>query len=302
MVDPTIAYGYIYMTVNCITGDRYIGQHKIHTRNRIKEYIGSGTRLRKAIKKYGRESFKKTIIEYCLTRCDLDERERYWITFYNAQKDPRFYNIAEGGMAGNIWDGLTKEEQDAVREKIRENNARRDYSDYKKIFSGSGNPSFGRHWYKDEKNVKQYYLFEDDPIIKELGLVRGMFRTEEHNKKISISNKGKPHKSPSSGNVCIHKDGHNKYVKADEVKKFLQNGWELGGKRFVGATRGWIKMNNGKQECFARNPEHEKELLKNGYVRGMLKIKRKKRRTKKELLRDKKKMLIEKYKLTEEDL
>ena len=291
-------YGYIYMTENVITGDRYIGQHKLDQRNRTKEYLGSGTRLTHAIKKYGRANFRKTIIEYCADAGQLNERERYWISFYDAQRNPMFYNIAEGGMAGNIWDGLTYEEQERVKEKIRANNFKRDYSAFKERFAGEGNPAYGRHWYKDDKTHTQYFIAEEDERIVRLGLVRGMYRTEEHNKKISISNKGKPHKSPSSGKVCIHKDGKNKYVHGEEVKDYIVRGWEIGGKSFVGTSKGWKKMTNGIVDVYAKTQEDEKILLAKGYWYGVRFVKRKRRRTKNQIERER----MEKYHLVKEDL
>ena len=111
-------FGYIYITINKITGNKYIGQHKINYKCKKDTYIGSGTRLWNAIRKYGIENFEKIIIENCPSREQLNEREKYWISFYNAQSDPTFYNITAGGDFGNSWDGLSTEEKDVIREKI----------------------------------------------------------------------------------------------------------------------------------------------------------------------------------------
>ena len=291
-------YGYIYITVNKITGEKYIGQHKLSPRNRIKRYLGSGTRFRNALKKYGRENFEQTIIEYCESPEQLNVRERFWIKQYDAQRDSHFYNIAEGGLAGNNWDGLTHEEQEAVKEKIRQHNLKRDYSSFREKFSGIGNPAYGKHWYKDEKEHKQYYLREGDPLIEELGLVRGMYRTAEHNHKISIANKGTFHISPSSGKVCIHRGGRNKYVRKEEVRAYLRDGWELGGRSIKGVVTGWIKMTDGITTIYARNQKQEEDLSSKGFWRGMAKTPRRKRRTQEEILCDK----LKKYSLDKEDL
>lgn len=52
---------FIYKTINLITSKIYIGQHN----GSYKNYLGSGVYLNRAIKKYGRNNFKKEIIEYC---------------------------------------------------------------------------------------------------------------------------------------------------------------------------------------------------------------------------------------------
>ena len=57
-----------------------------------------------------------------------------------------------------------------------------------------------------------------------------MFRSEEHNKKIGISNKGIHHNSPSSGKVCVHKNNKNTYINKEDIQKYLDAGWILGGK------------------------------------------------------------------------
>ena len=45
-------YGFIYITTNLVNGIRYLGQKKF---DRIwKTYLGSGSIIRRAIKKYGK--------------------------------------------------------------------------------------------------------------------------------------------------------------------------------------------------------------------------------------------------------
>lgn len=92
--------GYVYMTTNLINGMRYIGKHK-SDRFVGKTYIGSGALLKKAIAEYGRNNFICELIESCDTLEDLDVRERYWISYYNATEDKEFYNIAEGGTGSS---------------------------------------------------------------------------------------------------------------------------------------------------------------------------------------------------------
>ena len=78
----------IYLVTNLINGKKYLGKD---VRNR-KHYLGSGTVLRKAIKKYGRDNFKKEIIEEHNDENKLKEREEYWLLFYDAANNINFYN------------------------------------------------------------------------------------------------------------------------------------------------------------------------------------------------------------------
>jgi hypothetical protein len=54
-------YGYIYITTNQETGERYVGKH-IGTQ-RDSDYYGSGTQLKKQLKEYGTRCFTNRVIE-----------------------------------------------------------------------------------------------------------------------------------------------------------------------------------------------------------------------------------------------
>lgn len=93
----------IYITTNLINGKQYIGKD---TRNNP-NYLGSGTYLKKSIKKYGKQNFKKEIIEHCVSLDDLIQREEYWLNYYDAGANPNFYNkhnYSYGGIGVNHTD------------------------------------------------------------------------------------------------------------------------------------------------------------------------------------------------------
>lgn len=85
----------IYKIVNLINGNFYIGQDSKNNPN----YLGSGKILKQAIKKYGKDNFKKIILEECSNLKELAEREIYWIEHENAISNG--YNIAKGGNGGD---------------------------------------------------------------------------------------------------------------------------------------------------------------------------------------------------------
>lgn len=88
-------YGYVYKTTNLINGKIYIGQHKEGKFNSF--YLGSGIKIKHAIKKYGKENFTVEIVEECEDLQSLNEKEKYWIEFYNARDGSIGYNISAGG-------------------------------------------------------------------------------------------------------------------------------------------------------------------------------------------------------------
>ena len=87
----------IYKTTNLANGKFYIGK-SIHD---DPSYLGSGTLLKRDIEKHGEHTFKKEILQYCLTVKELNEREIFWISETKAKE--LGYNIADGGHGGNTY-------------------------------------------------------------------------------------------------------------------------------------------------------------------------------------------------------
>lgn len=111
-----ITHFYIYMTTNVLNGHRYIGKRQCRCDIEDDNYLGSGSALRNAIKKHGKDNFKKDILEICSDAQHCDEREKYWISLYDAVHDKTFYNIAAGGEGGNTYEGLSAEELQRISE------------------------------------------------------------------------------------------------------------------------------------------------------------------------------------------
>jgi group I intron endonuclease len=103
----------IYKTTNLLTGQYYIGKDKHNNPN----YLGSGKKLVNAIKKYGKENFVKTILEYCISDEHMTLREQYWIEHLNAIRSG--YNLAAGGNGGNTRKGYSDIEMLEYKEKLR---------------------------------------------------------------------------------------------------------------------------------------------------------------------------------------
>lgn len=125
----------IYKVTCLITGKIYIGKDE-SDRN---YYLGSGKYIKNAIKKYGKENFKKEILEICISRKQLCEREKFWIKESNSIR-PKGYNISTGGDGGDTLshhDNLLK-----IRRKISESHKGSRNSMFGKI--GKNNPNYGR--------------------------------------------------------------------------------------------------------------------------------------------------------------
>lgn len=86
----------IYKITNLINNKIYIGKDMKNSST----YFGSGKIIKLAIKKYGKENFKKDIIEICENKEQLNCQEIHWISFYNSTNELIGYNIALGGEGG----------------------------------------------------------------------------------------------------------------------------------------------------------------------------------------------------------
>lgn len=105
----------IYKTTNLINGKIYVGKDKHNNPN----YYGSGKRLNDAIKCYGKENFKKEIIEYCISYEQMAEREKYWIKELDSMHvNGKGYNLTEGGEGGDTFSNRSATEQEITRKKI----------------------------------------------------------------------------------------------------------------------------------------------------------------------------------------
>ena len=114
--------GYIYKITNTVNGKCYVGQttrrpeerwsqHKTAAFHENKEAYNYP--LCKAIRKYGIDNFKFEVIEQCEIS-DLDDKEIYWIRFFNSCKNG--YNQSKGGK-GNHTLNI---DEDSVIQKYKE--------------------------------------------------------------------------------------------------------------------------------------------------------------------------------------
>jgi group I intron endonuclease len=127
----------IYKTTNLINGKIYIGQT---TTNNL-YYFGSGKIIKQAFKKYGKENFKREILEYCTSIKELNEREKYWIEKLKSQDKNIGYNVDDGGTENWNKINLTKLSESHKNQKPTE--AMKLH--LSEINSGINHPQYGTH-------------------------------------------------------------------------------------------------------------------------------------------------------------
>jgi hypothetical protein len=131
----------IYKTTNLLNQKIYIGKHQ--TENVNDGYLGSGIFLERAIKKYGKENFRKEILFIFENENDMNLKEKELVTedFIKCNSN---YNSAIGGEGGSLFKGKKHSEEtkrklserakkrvvsEETRKKISEANKKRVVSD-----------------------------------------------------------------------------------------------------------------------------------------------------------------------------
>lgn len=97
----------IYKITNLINNKIYIGKKII---DKI-DYFGSGILINRSIQKYGIENFKKEIIDEVLSIKELNEKEKYWIQYFNSNDLTIGYNISNGGDGGDVFTNNPNKEE-----------------------------------------------------------------------------------------------------------------------------------------------------------------------------------------------
>ena len=135
---------YIYKITNLLNGKIYIGKHTCKNIENV--YYGSGVAIKAAIKKYGKENFKKDILCFCESEEELNSMEIEWISKLGAFGDG--YNMTKGGEGQ-----LGRKPTNAEREKARKSrllfyknnpDAKEKISKLAQMRVGDKNPFYGK--------------------------------------------------------------------------------------------------------------------------------------------------------------
>lgn len=154
-------YGFVYETTNLINGKKYIGKHKRSQDLRDPDdswYLGSGKLILQAIDKYGTENFSRKILCECVDEEDLQEKERYYISLYNAVDNPTYYNLVHDanppvvyGEDNYFHTHIFKGESNPFYGRHHTEESRQKISDNHSDVSGESNPFYGKTHSKESK-------------------------------------------------------------------------------------------------------------------------------------------------------
>ena len=95
--------GIIYCAYNKVNGKRYIGQtiQRLCERKAAHYNKDADLYFHKALRKYSPENWEWTIIDYADNKEALNDKEIYWIAYYDTTNPNKGYNIQSGGQGAN---------------------------------------------------------------------------------------------------------------------------------------------------------------------------------------------------------
>lgn len=117
---------WIYKITNIQNQKVYIGQTIRPIEQRFHRHINDAmnnildTHFARAIRKYGKDNFVIEEIDSAKTQNELNEKEHYWIQYYNSVNNGYNETDAINKCGGNTYFSKTEEEMEIIKEKIRQ--------------------------------------------------------------------------------------------------------------------------------------------------------------------------------------
>lgn len=215
----------IYKVTNLKTGLSYIGQTVRDLPTRKSEHLRSAQRassqenpqaLHKAINEYGSGEFSWEIIETCTNKDQLNQKERYWVAFYNTLI-PNGYNQTVGGA---IDANMLEETRIKIADKIKELHKDPEYQArvYPKL-KGLTPPNKGIPMTEKQRakvSAARAAVYKDPTYVNPNV---GQKRTEEQKANIKAGQKGKM--AIGKAWTAAHKDQYTTEVRAKMRAKKL---------------------------------------------------------------------------------
>ena len=149
----------IYLWTNLVNGKKYVGQTTcFHRRMGTYRHTYPNAYMERAVNKHGLDNFDITILERDVPLDKLDEREQYWLDYYQSYDMDKGYNICK---IASTTKGVThteewcQEHSEWLKDKwATDEDYRKFWHDkmsgennyfYGKDFSGELNPMYGKH-------------------------------------------------------------------------------------------------------------------------------------------------------------
>lgn len=185
-------YHILYRTINLINNKFYIG---IHSSNKKKDnYLGSGSTLKKAIKKYGRKNFIRETLYITNSRLELEELEEL-VVDKDLLINKYCYNLTEGGNCGPTMFGednpmFGKPKSEETKRKISKALSNENHPNWGKEGPNKGR-EFSKEWRDNIAKANTGRKHSKESIEKMKDKRKGFKHSEEAKRKLSDAHKGK---------------------------------------------------------------------------------------------------------------
>ena len=251
-------YHYLYKITNIINDHFYYG---VHTTNNIYDnYIGSGTRLHKAYKKYGINNFKKEILQYFETEEEMFQKE-FEIVNNDLIKNDNCYNIVIGGGKSLFKQTVVKDVNGKIsiislddprylsgelvgvaKDTVTVKNMQGEYLRIHKDIFKESNEFVGITTGKvivHDKLMNTFMVDTDDPrylsgeltfLLKTLN--KDMTTVKDLNNKYLRVNKNDPRYlsgelvGVTKNKIVVYNNNHQKFIDPSELEKYEADGWK----------------------------------------------------------------------------
>lgn len=191
----------VYKTINLINGREYVGSHI--TENLNDGYLGTGKLILRAIKKYGKENFKREILKDCESEKEARNEEENFIKLEKTLI-PNGYNINPTGQSGFTGRKHSKKTKALIskinRIKLKDPKIRKKISENSKKQIGPKNSMYGKK--QDTAKMKQRWIDFQHPWI-------GKNHTDKSKQKMSLSHQGKELSEEHKNNISLASKGEN---------------------------------------------------------------------------------------------
>ena len=216
----TIYYYTIYKITNKVNNKIYIGQHK--TKNLNDCYMGSGSAVERAFKKYGKENFIKQILFIFDNHCDMDNKEKELVTEeFISRYDT--YNCKIGGSAGAHSKEVTNKIAESNRGKKHSKETKQKMSESQKGRKHKPRSNESKAKISKARTGKKH---SEESKQKMSESQKNRKFSEEHKRKLSVAQKRKKcnpfseeHRqnisTARSGTICITNGSINKVIPGD---------------------------------------------------------------------------------------
>lgn len=271
----------------------YIGKH--YSKNiQSDKYLGSGLFITRAIKKYGKQNFKREILYTLETQQEAYQIQQELVN-EDVVKDKNTYNMCIGGYGG-MREGRSGRNSNYGKIVI-ENNGKtkfidpQEYEQYQSLgWVRKRSHNTGKiAIHKDQETL--YINSQDFQLYNSMGYQLGHYRKITNKNKVKLNDTKvqimvdssliqkyvsngwvlgglpRPNMIATKNKVRIFKGNESKFVSKDQITYYLQNG-QTKGINFEIGNKGKKAVNDGKTVFYIEESKLE-EMIKNGYKKGI---------------------------------